>query len=70
MEEKRSNLAIADAWDLTFGLVEGDVEESLMTFFLKMCRYKMQGGGIHNFSSFQEPTRAKIRRFCLAINLR
>jgi hypothetical protein len=30
MEEKRSDRVTADAWDLTFGLVEGDVEDALM----------------------------------------
>ena len=29
-EEKRSDRVIADAWDLTFGVVEGDVEDALM----------------------------------------
>lgn len=29
-DARRSDRVIADAWDLTFGLVEGDVEESLM----------------------------------------
>ena len=31
IEEKRSDRVIADAWDLTFGVVEGDVEKALMT---------------------------------------